>query len=477
MNTQRPAATRKGRQTVGRQTPQEEPPEIELKPSPTAPRKRLTSPRTTDPNRQGKGQIHRIVSNRETASTDDPFKTTDFTSQAYDPIVDEALTDAHIPPHATRIHTTASHLLPRFPSPTDAPGPDRSVQRPNASATFRQACPVQAGMYDAVTSSDKPNFLGAQVPVQHALNIQAWRKYQHLLEDQTLVPKLEFGFPVGYMGNQPPDTKATNHSSATNFPSHVDKFIELEHKAIMGPFENSPFSPWYRTNPLMTRPKRDSQDRRVILDLSYPEGASVNAQILCQSLLNATFNLRLPTPKQLADRIMTLGPGCHLFKIDLSRAYRQLRSDPRDWPFLGISWTGGRNVDAAIPFGLRHGASACQRTSEAVSTITFHKCQAVTLPYVDDTACSSLPHQSQAHYRGTLETMDELGLQVAPAEMEWIGVNYNTVDMTMQIAPAKVAEAAGMCRAFLASISMTRHEMQSFMGKVLHATKCTMAAR
>ena len=137
---------------------------------------------------------------------------------------------------------------------------------------------------------------------------------------------LEFGFPVGYMGNQPPDTKATNHSSATNFPQHVDKFIrtELEHQAIMGPFEHSPFSPWYRTNPLMTRPKRDSQDRRVILDLSYPEGASVNAQIPSQSLLNATFKLRLPTPKQLADRIMTLGPGCHLFKIDLSRAYRQV---------------------------------------------------------------------------------------------------------------------------------------------------------
>ena len=145
-------------------------------------------------------------------------------------------------------------------------------------------------MYDAVTSIDKPNFLGAQVPVQHALNIQAWKRYQHLLEDQTLVPMLEFGFPVGYMGNY---TKATNHSSATNFPSHVGKFIrtELEHKAIMGPFENSPFSPWYRTNPLMTRPKRDSQDRRVILDLSYPEGASVNAQIPCQSLLDATFKL------------------------------------------------------------------------------------------------------------------------------------------------------------------------------------------
>ena len=165
------------------------------------------------------------------------------------------------------------------------------------------------------------------------------------------------------MGNQPPDTKATNHSSATNFPQHVDKFIrtELEHQAIMGSFEHSPFSPWYRTNPLMTRPKRDSQDRRVILDLSYPEGASVNAQIPCQSLLNATFKLRLPTPKQLADRIMTLGPGCHLFKIDHSRAYRQLRSDPRDWPFLGISWVGGQYVDAGTG---PQPAKACQKPSQ-----------------------------------------------------------------------------------------------------------------
>ena len=80
--------------------------------------------------------------------------------------------------------------------------------------------------------------------------------------------------------------------------------------------------------------------------------------------------------------------------------------------------------------------------------------------------------------------MEELGLQVAPAkcqapsiEMEWIGVSYNTINMTMQIAPTKVSEAAGMCKAFLASISMTRHEMQSFMGKVLHTTKCTTAAR
>ena len=109
----------------------------------TAPQKRLNSPRITDPNSQGTGSNHRVVRSRERASTDDPFKTTDFISQAYDPIVDEALADAHIPPHATRIHTTALHLLPRFPS-HQAPTGRCSAQTPQPHsgrlAPYRQVC-------------------------------------------------------------------------------------------------------------------------------------------------------------------------------------------------------------------------------------------------------------------------------------------------------------------------------------------------
>ena len=99
-----------GRREEGkkRQTQQEEPQEIGLKPSPTAPHKRPTGPRTPDLNRQGRGQIHRVVSHRETASTDDPFKTTDFTSQAYDPIVDEALANA---PHPASCHAYSHHRI------------------------------------------------------------------------------------------------------------------------------------------------------------------------------------------------------------------------------------------------------------------------------------------------------------------------------------------------------------------------------
>ena len=39
---------------------------------------------------------------------------------------------------------------------------------------------------------------------------------------------------------------------------------------MLGPFPRPPYIPWCQTNPLLTHPKRNSTDRRVIMDLSLP---------------------------------------------------------------------------------------------------------------------------------------------------------------------------------------------------------------
>ena len=77
----------------------------------------------------------------------------------------------------------------------------------------------------------------------------------------------------------------------------------------------------------MTRPKKDSTARRVIVDLSMPQGASVNSGIPKNSLDGARFKLRLSSPATFAHKILQYGKGCLLYKVDLSRAYRQLRTD------------------------------------------------------------------------------------------------------------------------------------------------------
>ena len=57
------------------------------------------------------------------------------------------------------------------------------------------------------------------------------------------------------------------------------------------------------------------------------------------------------------------------FKIDLKRAYRNLRSDPRNFSVLGLSWRGRCYVDVNVPFGLKMGAAACQMVTDSTTRL------------------------------------------------------------------------------------------------------------
>ncbi len=88
---------------------------------------------------------------------------------------------------------------------------------------------------------------------------------------------VNYGFPIGHDNCAIPIPAVENHSSATCHPSHVDKYIntELTHKALLGPFDNPPFS-WTMVSPLMTREKAGSEECRVIMDLSFPDGGIIH---------------------------------------------------------------------------------------------------------------------------------------------------------------------------------------------------------
>ena len=61
----------------------------------------------------------------------------------------------------------------------------------------------------------------------------------------------------------------------------ISKYLlkEKRYSAIVGPFKENPFCYNAAVSPLNTVPKKSSEDRRIILDLSYPKGNSVNDYI------------------------------------------------------------------------------------------------------------------------------------------------------------------------------------------------------
>ena len=83
-------------------------------------------------------------------------------------------------------------------------------------------------------------------------------------------------------------------------------------------------------------PKWGSSDRRVILDLSYPDKNSVNSGIPKETYLSQAYKLEYLGIDHLVQLILEKGRDCKILKIDVHRAYRLFRIDPGDYNLLGI---------------------------------------------------------------------------------------------------------------------------------------------
>ena len=119
--------------------------------------------------------------------------------------------------------------------------------------------------------------------------------------------------------------------------------------AILGPFDEDPIDNIH-VSPFLTRDKPGGTHRRVIVDLSFPHGYSVNAGVQSDTYLDTPFLLTLPTIDTITNKIKQLGKGCHLYKIDLSRAFRHAKLDPKDYNLLRLS-LNGLYIDSCLPFG------------------------------------------------------------------------------------------------------------------------------
>ena len=154
-----------------------------------------------------------------------------------------------------------------------------------------------------------------------------------------------------------PLTRPSQRQQTTTGRTHI-KYIheyvetELRHSALLGPFDQPPFTPWSQSSPMMTRPKKNS--RRVIVDLSWLRAASVNTGIR-----RGFYQGRLRTFMDVADEVARLGPGCYIWCADLRRACRQLRTCELSTPLLGIRLDNKHYTGIAPPFGCRTSSMTC----------------------------------------------------------------------------------------------------------------------
>ena len=200
--------------------------------------------------------------------------------------------------------------------------------------------------------------------------MDAWRSFPDEYQDREILEFLECGWPSNFTHSSSLPSTFENHSLAREFSSHIDAYLKVEADkfAILGPFNVPPVTPIHLSL-LMTRPKKGSSLRRVVVNLSWPRSMPLNDCIPMYEYLGKQVALTLPTVDYMAARMRELGEGCFMYKLDLSCGYRQLRLDPLDWPLTAIKHKNSLYMDICPPFGLRTAALMMERTTLAVSYI------------------------------------------------------------------------------------------------------------
>ena len=150
---------------------------------------------------------------------------------------------------------------------------------------------------------------------------------------------------------------------------------------MFGPFQEPPFKEIHYS-PLMARNKPDG-GVRIIVDLPWPLGASVNSCVPSDVCDDISFTLIYPTLYRVVERIQLMGPSALLFKVDLEQTFWNLRVDPYDYPLLGLKWCDVMYIHLGIPFGQKMGAAMCRMCTDAIM-LTLHKCNVWLINYLDD---------------------------------------------------------------------------------------------
>ena len=360
-----------------------------------------------------------------------------------------------------------------------------SSLKPNVIVQDRDFDPV--AVHKVVRATGKFNFEGAKVQLPSKINFPLLEYLAKDYWDYQLPYFLKFGFPLDFnpVNDKNLVSAEENHSSATKFPEHVKKYIEIEkeHKAIFGPFTLPPYGESTHVSPFMSRDKPDSENRRIIIDLSWPAEASVNYFTKGNFYLGTVYKLQYPTVDNITESLLRLGSEAVIYKIDLSRAFRQLRIDPCDYHLLTLKWGSHFFADTFCPFGHRSGSMMCSRLSDFFRYIMFNH-GFVVYTYVDDILGIGTEPKASEGFQFLLQTLNDLGFPISKSKLvapttrcNCLGIMVDAKERTLSIPHHKLKEILSKCERVSQSHVITVKQLQSVIGSLMFIYKCVKPSR
>ena len=223
-----------------------------------------------------------------------------------------------------------------------------------------------------------------------------------------------------------------NHRSVNQRPAVVDADIQWESQAgrLLGPLPYS-LLPLCQVSLIGLVPKSQPGQWRLIMDLSFPNGHSINDGN-AQDMTSIQY-ARLEDAVQM---VRVLGRGTLLAKVDLKSTSRVVPVHRDDWSLLAIQWERQKYLDTALPFGLRSAPKLFSAVADAVAWRMWRRGIRYQLHYLDDYLLLGPPGTPVCRQAltTTLELCQFLGVPVAMEKVQgpsttlvFLGIEIDTV--------------------------------------------------
>ena len=319
------------------------------------------------------------------------------------------------------------------------------------------------------------------------LDVTAWDRALRSHPDRAfaryITEGLRNGFRIGFHRGRALKSAPSNMGSAKQHPEVMTKYItdELSKGRMLGPFPLALESSVHISRIGVIPKGHNTGKWRLITDLSFPHGQSVNDGIdasLC--------SLSYITVDKVAEIAVRLGKGSLLAKIDIESAYRLIPVHPQDRPLQAVEWNGEIYVDPMLPFGLRSAPKIFNAVADALEWYLRQSGIDEVEHYLDDFIVIGPPNSSQC--QSAMAILDnvcrQLRLPIAEHKRDgpttcliFLGIVIDTLKGELRLPTDKLQRLQSLLQAWGDKKACSRTELESLIGLLNHACKVVRSGR
>ena len=346
--------------------------------------------------------------------------------------------------------------MTRTPPPISSPSP--APEKPFCPIPAAKPCNINIDLFENLLESHPNQFLVTYI-----------------------VDGLRNGFDIGFTGQfsatLPKNLKSADENKDL-MQQAINKEISRGHTA--GPFPNPPF-PQTHCSPIGAVPKKDGS-ARLIMDLSRPDGSSINEDISKEQ-----FSCEYSHFDDATALVMEAGEGSLLCKLDIKHAYRLLPVRPDQWHHLCYYWQGNYYVDLVLPFGMRSSGAIFNEFASLVRWIIIHHYNIHNIVnYSDDffAVLAKQLHLAKSQLQTIIGAFHDLEIPLATDKIEgpstiliYLGIIINSLKMTIEVPDEKLIDANTLLRKWKKRRTCTKRQLKSLIGKLGHICKVVRPGR